>query len=155
MKKVIWLSSAVLIFLILAIVTSTYSLNQAKEAIENIGVVTLDDQSLEEIDLATEKYTDLASGYGASILFSDKVNEYVNYDKLASAQNEYLSLALDELVETYNKSPQDYIDEDIASELAEIREIITAYYPDENYENIDQYDEFVKLEKLYSVNDES
>lgn len=155
MKKVIWLGSAAIIFLILAIITSTYSLNIAKDAIESIGTVSLSQESQDQIDLATEKYTNLSSGYGASILFKDKVNEYVNYDRLANAQSQYISLLVGETIKIYKDSPEDYLQEDIAEDLQEVREIIDAYYPDENFENIDQYNDFVKLEKLYSLPSES
>lgn len=155
MKKVIIVSSAAIIFLILAIVTSTYSLNIAKSAIDDIGTISLSDDSLEKIDFATEKYANLASGYGASIYLIDYINDYVDYEKLLKAQSEYTYLAIGEVITNYETSPEEYVDEYIEDDLQEVRNIIDAYYPDKNYSNIDNYEDFVKLEKLYGISNDS
>lgn len=147
MKKVIWISGFALVFLILAVITSVYTLNQAKDAIAQIQTVSLSEDSKSQIDNASEKYFDLESGFGASILFGDKVDEYVDFDKLEMAQEEYVSKDIMEILELEKAGTVS--EEEISNRLSALNETIATYYSEDSYETIDNFDEIEVLSEIY------
>lgn len=147
MKKVIWISGLAVVFLILAIITSVYTLNQAREAIEQIDTVTLSEESKEQIDTATQKYYDLNSGLGASILFKDKVNTYVDYLKLEEAQEDYISQDIISIIEAEKNSTAS--EAEISERLNSLNETIATYYTEDEYDLIENFDEIEVLSEIY------
>lgn len=145
MRKILWISGFGIVFLILSIITSVYSLNQAKASIEAIGQVSLSDSSLDQIETATQNYANLSSGIGASILFSDAVDNYVDYEKLSNAQDDYITLKITEIAEATSILTED----DLIDQIVLIRDKITDFYPEEDYDGINNYLEFEALEQEY------
>lgn len=145
MKKLISvLAAAVVVFAVLSVSTSWYSLDKAKSAISQIGTVSLNSESKNEIDQATTYYDSLSVGIGASTYFHDQINEYVDYPKLQKAQSEYATAAIEHAV-TLSQEP-DSFDEALNDSIAQAREVMDTYFPNKDYSTVENYQQLVELE---------
>ena len=147
--KIYFIVVAVIAFvaLILVITTSTITYNNAKQAIENLGVVGYSEKSKEKIDDAENKFEQFQSTLGASTTFK-VVNKNVGEEKLQKAKVSYIEAAIRDV---NNKVLSGATEDEIKSELQTIRGTIDVYFANKDYSLISNYATLTSLETKYGA----
>ena len=133
--------------LILVITTSTITYSNAKQAIENIGVVGYSEKNKEKIDDAQYKFDQFQSTLGATTTFTS-VNKNVGEENLQKAKAAYSEAAIRDVNNKYLSGASE---DEIKAELKTIRETIDAYFANKDYSIISNYATFTSLESRYNA----
>ena len=145
---IIVLSSFALVFLGLSIITSVVNVNKTKKAIDAIGEVKYSIETEEKIDAAIEKYEKLDRNIGLNKRIS-------NIDKLDSAKENYVRLAIKKAIVLDNRKVADGItNEEITEAVNEATLKLEKYFTEENYETITGYSDFKFLQEKYGTKKE-
>ena len=133
--------------LVLVITTSAITYNNAKQAIENIGVVGYSEKSKEKIDDAQLKFDQFQSTFGATTTFN-VVNKNVGEENLQKAKAQYSEAAIRDV---NNKVLTGASEDEIKAEVKTIRDTIDAYFANKDYSLISNYATFTSLESKYNA----
>ena len=133
--------------LILVVITSTITFNNAKQAISNIGVVSYSEKSKEKIDDAQLKFDQFQSTLGASTTFK-VVNQNVGEENLQKAKTSYAEAAIRDVNNKYIAGASE---DEVKAELQTIRTTIDAYFANKDYSSISNYATFTSLEIKYGA----
>lgn len=150
-KVAIVFAAAAVVFVGLSVAALSHTLNQARSAISAIGTVSYDEESQARIDAAIESYSQLSAALGATTTFRSAVNNAVDYDSLAAAKGEYVRLAIKTAsVADSRKTVDGYTDEEIQALTAAARSAADAYFGDDSYGDIENYQDLEQLERKYT-----
>lgn len=128
------------VFLVLSIVSTEYSVSRTVSAIEAIGDVELSDESKNKIDIAKSYYESLDPNLGLE-------KKITNADDLTNAEFEYVRLAIKKAyLADKNGEPEDVVSEYVS----QAREIFGEYCSTGECTNISNYADLTALEEKYS-----
>lgn len=150
MKKLtVVLSALAVIFLVLAILSASYSVSRTEAAIAAIGTVSYDEASKEKIDLANTYFTEL----DASLRLEERV---ANLDVLTAAKAEYVRLAIKTaVVKDQRKLADGYTDEEVTAAVAAAREALDSYFGEGAGPVVENYFDLIALEEQYAASDDN
>ena len=139
-KITVLIAVLAVVFLILSIVSATYSVNRTLDAIDAIGEVEYNEESKGKIDLALSYYAAL----DPNLDLSEKIT---NIDKLADAKNEYVRLAIKK---AYLADKNGEAEETVKQYVADARQSFDTYCSTGDCKNISNYEDLIALEEKYA-----
>ena len=128
-KLVILLSGLSVLFLVLAVVSSVWSVNTAIAAIDEIGAVEYSQEVRAQIDSANERYQSLDRNLGLQ-------SWVTNSSRLLAAKSEFARLAIKEAyLALENGEPE----EKVLSLAGDAWSILEAYFTEDEYGLVSNY----------------
>lgn len=122
------------------------SVNGAQDAIAAItesGKVTFSEESRQAIDAAVEAVDGLDENFAGGV---------GNLDDLQAAEVEYARLAIKTADQADRRKLADGIsDEEVAQAVQAAREAVDAYFDEDSYQLVPNYDDLVRLEASYAA----
>lgn len=149
-KTALIIAVAAVIFLGLSVTALFSAVSQTRSAISAIGTVGYNEESQARLDAAVESYSQLSSALGATTTFRFAVDSAVNYDSLTAAKQEYVRLAIKTAsVADSRKAVDGYTDEELQTLIAAARAAADAYFGEDGYDAIENYQDLELLESKY------
>lgn len=139
LKATIVFASLAIVFLILSIVASVYSVNRTVGAIDSIGTVEYTAESKKKIDLAQSYYDSLDANLG----LADKIE---NADKLLEAKKEYVRLGIKK---AYLADKNGEAEETVKAYVQDARKTFEEYCSTGECTSISNYRDLLDLEEKY------
>ena len=133
----------------LSVASASYSVSEAQKAIEDIGQVTFSEESRRAIDEAAAALQAL----DANLKLEERVK---NADDLTAAQAEYVRLAIKTaVVAEQRKVREGLTDDEIRQKIAQAREAVNAYFPEDAEAQLPTLPDLITLEIRYQNTEET